>query len=75
MQDQLIELLPTIIVMALGATGILMKLKSVVKEITDVIVTIGEALADDKVDNAEIQKIIKEAKDVPASLKALISKS
>ena len=72
--SQLMDLLPIVIGMVVVALGLMAKIKAVVKEFQDVINTIAEALADDKIDNAEIKNIVKESKDIVPALKALISK-
>ena len=53
---------------------ILSKALNVLKEINELLSAIVVALADKKLTKAEIDTIVKEAKDVPLAIKALIRK-
>ena len=76
--DYLTSNIPQIItaVVGIGAVGaILVKASKVLKEISELLSAIVVALADKKLTKEEIDTIVKEAKDIPVVVKALISKS
>lgn len=63
-------------VVGIGAVWfILSKALKVLKEITELLNAIVVAFADKKLTKEEIDTIVKEAKDVPLAVKALIKKS
>jgi len=62
-------------VIGIGAVWmILSKAMNVLKEINELLSAIVVALADKKLTKAEIDTIVKEAKDVPLAIKTLIRK-
>jgi hypothetical protein len=62
-------------VIGIGAVWmILSKALNVLKEINELLSAIVVALADKKLTKAEIDTIVKEAKDVPLAIKTLIRK-
>lgn len=62
-------------VVGIGAVWmILSKALNVLKEINELLSAIVVALADKKLTKAEIDTIVKEAKDVPLAIKTLIRK-
>ena len=63
-------------VVGIGAVWfILSKALKVLKEITELLNAIVVAFADKKLTKDEIDTIVKEAKDIPVAVKALIRKS
>jgi hypothetical protein len=67
------QLLPAVV--GIGAVWfILSKALKVLKEITELLNAIVVAFADKKLTKDEIDTIVKEAKDVPLAVKALIRK-
>jgi len=63
-------------VVGIGAVWVILsKAVKVLKEISELLNAIVVAFADKKLTKDEIDTIIKEAKDVPLSVKALIKKS
>jgi len=63
-------------VVGIGAVWFIMsKALKVLKEITELLNAIVVAFADKKLTKDEIDTIVKEAKDVPLAVKALIKKS
>ncbi|MFH2146302.1 MAG: hypothetical protein ABII75_09810 [Candidatus Omnitrophota bacterium] len=62
-------------VVGIGAVWlVLAKALSVLKEISELLSAVVVAFADKKLTKEEIETIIKEAKDVPLAVKALIKK-
>ena len=61
----------TLVIGTSAVSGILVKISKVTKEIYELLQSIVEALADNKIDNAEIDKIMKEGKDVFTTIKNL----
>jgi len=53
-----------IITLVLSFGGILMVAKKFLKEVKDVLDVVVDALADNKISNTEIARIVKEAKDI-----------
>ena len=76
--EYLLGNLPQLItaVIGIGAVwAILAKATKVLKEISELLSAIVVALSDKKLTKDEIDTIVKEAKDIPVVVKALISKS
>ena len=70
--------IPQILTAVIGIGAIwlvLSKALNVLKEITELLNAIVVAFADKKLTKDEIDTIVKEAKDVPLAVKALIKKS
>ena len=57
---------------ALGITWA--RTKQVVKELAELLVSVSDAIADDKVTRAELKTIAQEAKELIAAVKALVGK-
>ena len=57
---------------ALGITWA--RTKRVVKELAELLVSVSDAIADDKVTRAELKTIAQEAKELIAAVKALVGK-
>ncbi len=63
-------------VVGIGAVWVILsKAVKVLKEISELLNAIVVAFADKKLTKAEIDTIVKEAKDVPLAVKAMIKKS
>jgi len=63
------------VIVGIGAVWVILsKATKVLKEISELLNAIVVALADKKLTKEEIDTIVKEAKDVPLAIKALIRK-
>jgi len=71
------QYIPQIItaIVGIGAVGaILVKATKVLKEISELLNAIVVALSDKQLTKEEVDTIVKEAKDIPLAVKALIKK-
>lgn len=76
--DYLSGNIPQVLTVVLGVSAVWIissKALKVLKEISDLLNAIVVALSDKKLTKEEIDTIVKEAKDIPLAVKALIKKN
>ena len=74
----ILDFIPEIVSLLLGVGGVMVYVRKYykpVKEVAELLLVVGAAVEDGKVTKAELDLIIKEAKDIPEAVKAVSRRS